>query len=77
MYVRTLNYGLDSNQELNVDRSTFTFLAFELEQKNFSVFWTHNRILFIGWGSFRYVVGFSIIYLKKNKDHKLVIFFSS
>ena len=38
MYVRTLNYGLDSNKELNVDRSTFTILAFELEQKNFSFF---------------------------------------
>ena len=24
MYVRTLIYGLDSKQELNVDRSTFT-----------------------------------------------------
>ena len=38
MYVRTLNYGLDSKQELNVDRSTFTVLAFELEQKNFLCF---------------------------------------
>ena len=38
MYVRTLNYGLDSKQELNVDRSTFTVLAFELEQKIFLSF---------------------------------------
>ena len=38
MYVRTLNYGLDSKQELNVDRSTFTVLAFELKQKFFLCF---------------------------------------
>lgn len=48
MYVRTLNYGLDSKQELNVDRSTFTILAFELEENFFSVYWTYSKIFF-GW----------------------------
>ena len=59
MYVRTLNYGLDSKQELNVDRSTFTILAFELEENFFSVYWTYSKIFLVDWGSFKYVVGFS------------------
>ena len=61
MYVRTLNYGLDSKQELNVDRSTFTILAFELEENFFSVYWTYSKIFLVDWGSFKYVVGFSLI----------------
>ena len=56
MYVRTLNYGLDSKQELNVDRSTFTILAFELEENFFlciepiaNFFWLIEEVFNMLW----------------------------